>query len=71
MNNSYNALRNITSFRNTGKSQPISGIELMVTDDEAVNIVKNIAYTVLNADMDGYWYSLKIIINSVCDFIVK
>lgn len=48
-----------------------SGIKLMVTDDEAVNIVKNIAYTVLNADMDGYWYSLKIIINSVCDFIVK
>ena len=32
MNNSYNALRNITSFRNTGKSQPISGIELMVDD---------------------------------------
>ena len=32
MNNSHNALRNITSFRNTGKSQPISGIELMVDD---------------------------------------
>ena len=32
MNNSYNALRNITSFRNTGKSQPISGIELMVDE---------------------------------------
>ena len=32
MNNSYNALRNIASFRNTGKSQPISGIELMVDD---------------------------------------
>lgn len=32
MNNSYNALRNITNFRNTGKSQPISGIELMVDD---------------------------------------
>ena len=32
MNNSYNALRNITSFRNTGKSQPISGIELMIDD---------------------------------------
>ena len=30
MNNSYNALRNIVSFRNTGKSQPISGIELVV-----------------------------------------
>lgn len=32
MNNSYNALRNVTSFRNTGKSQPISGIELMVDE---------------------------------------
>ena len=32
MNNSYNAFRNITSFRNTGKSQPISGIELMVDE---------------------------------------
>ena len=32
MNNSHNAFRNITSFRNTGKSQPISGIELMVDD---------------------------------------
>ena len=32
MNNSHNALRNITSFRNTGKSQPISGIELMIDD---------------------------------------
>ena len=32
MNNSYNALRNIASFRNTGKSQPISGIELMVDE---------------------------------------
>ena len=32
MNNSHNALRNIASFRNTGKSQPISGIELMVDD---------------------------------------
>lgn len=32
MNNSYNAFRNVTSFRNTGKSQPISGIELMVDE---------------------------------------
>lgn len=32
MNNSYNAFRDITSFRNTGKSQPISGIELMVDE---------------------------------------
>ena len=32
MNNSHNALRNIASFRNTGKSQPISGIELMIDD---------------------------------------
>lgn len=30
MNNSYSALRNVVSFRNTGKSQPISGIELVV-----------------------------------------
>lgn len=33
MNNSYNALRNVTSFRNNGKSQPISGIELMVDEN--------------------------------------
>lgn len=32
MNNSYNALRNITNFRNTGKSQPISGIELVIDE---------------------------------------
>lgn len=32
MNNSYNALRNITSFRNNGKSPPISGIELVVDE---------------------------------------
>ena len=32
MNSSYNALRNVTSFRNNGKSQPISGIELMVDE---------------------------------------
>lgn len=32
MNNSYNALRNVTSFRNNGKSQPISGIELIVDE---------------------------------------
>lgn len=32
MNNSYNALRNVTSFRNNGKSQSISGIELMVDE---------------------------------------
>lgn len=32
MNNSYNVLRNITNFRNTGKSQPISGIELVIDE---------------------------------------
>lgn len=32
MNNSYNAFRNITNFRNTGKSQPISGIELVIDE---------------------------------------
>ena len=32
MNNSHNALRNVTSFRDNGKSQPISGIELMVDE---------------------------------------
>lgn len=32
MNNSYSALRNVVSFRNTGKSQPISGIELVVDE---------------------------------------
>ena len=32
MNNSHSVLNNITSFRNTGKSQPISGIELMVDE---------------------------------------
>lgn len=33
MNNSYNALRNVVSFHNTGKSQPISGIELVVDSE--------------------------------------
>lgn len=33
MNNSHSVLRNVTNFRNNGKSQPISGIELVV--DEA------------------------------------
>lgn len=32
MNNSHSVLNNITSFRNTGKSKPISGIELMVDE---------------------------------------
>ncbi len=48
-----------------------SGIKLLVTNDEAVSIVKNVVFTVLNSDMQGYWYSQKILINSVCDFIVK
>lgn len=48
-----------------------SGIKLLVTDDEAVSIIKNLAYSVLNADMKGYWHAQKIIINSVCDYIVK
>ena len=33
MNNSYSALRSVVSFRNTGKSQPISGIELVVDSE--------------------------------------
>ena len=48
-----------------------SGIKLLVTDDDAVNIIKNRVFTVLNANMKGYWYAQKIIINSVCDYIVK
>ena len=48
-----------------------SGIKLLVTDEDAVNTIKNLAFTVLNADMKGYWYAQKIMINSVCDFIVK
>lgn len=32
MNNSHSVLNNIKSFRNTGKSKPISGIELMVDE---------------------------------------
>ncbi len=48
-----------------------SGIKLLVTDDEAVSIIKNLAFTVLNYDMNDYWYAQKILINSVCNFIVK
>lgn len=48
-----------------------SGIKLLVTEEEAVAIIKNLVFTVLNAEMNGYWYAQKIIINSVCDYIVK
>ena len=48
-----------------------SGIKLLVTEEEAVSLVKNIAFTILNADMKGYWYAQKILINSVCDYVVK
>ncbi len=48
-----------------------SGIKLLVTDDEAVSIIKNLARSVLNSDMNGYWHAQKIIINSVCSYIVK
>ena len=49
MNNSHNAFRNITSFRNTGKSQPISGIELMV-DDKNMSFAGNDDGYVMNSD---------------------
>lgn len=48
-----------------------SGIKLLVTDEEAVAIVKNLVFTVMNTNMKGYWYAQKIIINSVCDYIVR
>lgn len=50
-----------------------SGVELVVSQDEAVSIVKNIAYMVLNADSlcEEYWSALRIIIDSVCSSIVK
>ena len=49
MNNSHNALRNIASFSNTGKSQPISGIELMV-DDKNMYFAGNDAGYVMTID---------------------
>lgn len=48
-----------------------SGIKLIVTNEEAIAIIKNIVFTVLNSDIDGYWYAQKVIINSVCDYIIK
>ena len=48
-----------------------SGIKLLVTDDEAVGIIKNLAYTLFNSHAKGYWHSQKILINAICDFIVK
>ncbi|MEA4973265.1 hypothetical protein SDC9_107904 [bioreactor metagenome] len=50
-----------------------SGVELVVSQNEAVSIVKNIAYMVLNADSlcEEYWSALRIIIDSVCSSIVK
>ncbi len=50
-----------------------SGLELNVSQDVVVRIVKNIAYTVLNADNQGevYWPALRVIIDSVCSNIVK
>lgn len=48
-----------------------SGIKLIVTDDEAVSIIKNLVFTVLNSEMKGYWQAQKILINSVCDYIIK
>lgn len=48
-----------------------SGISLLITDDEAVDIIKNLAFCVLNSDTDGFWHAYKIIINSVCKYIVK
>lgn len=48
-----------------------SGIKLLVTDDEAVSIIKNLACGVMNSDIKGFWHAQKIIINSVCSYIVK
>ena len=48
-----------------------SGIKLLVTDDEAVGIIKNLAYTLFNSHSNGYWHSQKILINAICDYIVK
>ena len=48
-----------------------SGIKLIVTDDEAVSIIKNLVFTVLNSEMKGYWQAQKILINSVCNYIIK
>ena len=48
-----------------------SGIKIIVTNDEAVGIIKNLIFTVLNSEMKGYWQSQKILINSVCDYIIK
>lgn len=48
-----------------------SGIKLLVTDDETVSIIKNLASSVMNSNISGYWHAQKIIINSVCSYIVK
>lgn len=49
-----------------------SGTELRISKSTVSDIVKNIAYTVLNADNlgDGYWVALKIIIYSICREII-
>ena len=49
MNNSHSVLNNITSFRNTGKSKPISGIELMV-DEKNMYFAGNDAGYVMTID---------------------
>lgn len=48
-----------------------SGISLLITDDEAVDIIKNLAFCVLNSGTDSFWHAYKIIVNSVCKYIVK
>ncbi|GFI61136.1 hypothetical protein IMSAG049_00293 [Clostridiales bacterium] len=48
-----------------------SEIKLLVTNREAADIVKNLVFTVLNSEMNGYWHAQKIMINSVCSFIIK
>ena len=48
-----------------------SGLSLLITDDEAVDIIKNLAFCVLNSGTDSFWHAYKIIVNSVCKYIVK
>lgn len=50
-----------------------SGLELKISKEEFIGIVRSLAYTVLNADNLGevYWTALRTIVNSVCSNIVK
>ena len=48
-----------------------SNIRLLVTDDEAVDIIRLLVSTVKHNVSSTYWHSHKIMINAVSDFIVK